>query len=137
MPATPDTAALRPSDPSPQDLSALLDAAPGLTAQGPVGGVVVTGCTHDSRAVRAGDLYAALPGAHAHGATYADEAVAAGAVAVLTDPVGATQVASLPGPAVPMLVAAVPRSVLGQVASRVHGDPSAALTVLGDRKSVV
>ena len=36
-----------------------------------------------------GDLYAALPGANAHGAAYAAGAVEAGAVAVLTDPSGA------------------------------------------------
>ncbi len=131
MPATPDTAALRPSDPSPQDLSSLLDAAPGLRIHGSLADVVVTGCTHDSRAVRPGDLYAALPGAHAHGASYAAQAVAAGAVAVLTDPAGAVQVAALPKGPVPILVADTPRSVLGRVASRVHGDPSSAVTVLG------
>jgi UDP-N-acetylmuramoyl-L-alanyl-D-glutamate--2,6-diaminopimelate ligase len=88
--------------------------------------VTVTGCTHDSRAVLPGDLYAALPGAHAHGADFAEQALAAGAVAVLTDPDGAARVAG-----VPVLVAAAPRSVLGHVASWVHGHPSRDLTVLG------
>ena len=41
----------------------------------------VTGVTLDSRAVRPGDLYAALPGARAHGADFAAQAAAAGAVA--------------------------------------------------------
>ena len=50
--------------------------------------VRVTGVTLDSRGVRPGDLYAALPGFHAHGADFATGAVASGAVAVLTDPDG-------------------------------------------------
>ncbi|NUS17802.1 MAG: UDP-N-acetylmuramoyl-L-alanyl-D-glutamate--2,6-diaminopimelate ligase, partial [Streptomyces sp.] len=50
------------------------------------GDVPVTGITHDSRAVRPGDLYAALPGARFHGAEFAAQAAANGAVAVLTDP---------------------------------------------------
>ena len=51
--------------------------------------VEVTGLSLSSQRVRPGDLYAALPGSRAHGATYAAEAVAAGAVAVLTDEEGA------------------------------------------------
>jgi UDP-N-acetylmuramoyl-L-alanyl-D-glutamate--2,6-diaminopimelate ligase len=103
----------------------VLGAVPGLQVQGDLADLHVTGCTHDSRAVRPGDLYAALPGAHAHGAAFAAQAVAAGAVAVLTDPAGAT------GLAAPALVVADPRQVLGEVASWVHGRPSEALTVLG------
>src|SRR5881275_1927747 len=47
---------------------------------------VVTGVTHDSRQVRRGDLYVARPGEKTHGIRHVDAAVAAGAVAVLTDP---------------------------------------------------
>ncbi|WP_234361222.1 Mur ligase domain-containing protein, partial [Streptomyces europaeiscabiei] len=39
----------------------------------------VTGITHDSRAVRPGDVYAALPGARLHGADFVDQAVGLGA----------------------------------------------------------
>jgi UDP-N-acetylmuramoyl-L-alanyl-D-glutamate--2,6-diaminopimelate ligase len=49
----------------------------------------VTGVTLSSQDVVAGDLYAALPGANAHGARYAAAARDAGAVAVLTDAAGA------------------------------------------------
>ncbi|WP_373677882.1 Mur ligase domain-containing protein [Streptomyces sp. st170] len=42
----------------------------------------VTGITHDSRAVRPGDVYAALPGARMHGADFAAQAAGLGAVAV-------------------------------------------------------
>jgi len=49
------------------------------------GGVEVQGITHDSRSVRKGSVFAAIPGEHAHGVTYVDRAVAAGAAAVLSD----------------------------------------------------
>ena len=51
-------------------------------------GVTVSGVTHDSRRVRPGDLYAALPGGQHHGADFCQDAARAGAVAVLTDPGG-------------------------------------------------
>lgn len=91
-------------------------------------GVVVTGCTHDSRAVRPGDLYAALPGARAHGADFLPAAVSAGAAAVLTDPAGAAAAAAYD---LPVLVAPQPRQVLGEVAAEVYGDPAAGMLVVG------
>jgi UDP-N-acetylmuramoyl-L-alanyl-D-glutamate--2,6-diaminopimelate ligase len=117
---------LRPDSPTPRPLEDLLGAVAGLSVQGSVEAVLVSGCTHDSRAVRPGDLYAALPGAHVHGADFVEQARRAGAVAVLTDREGAGRIEGLP-----VLVAEPPRAVLGAVASWVHGDPSAALTVLG------
>jgi UDP-N-acetylmuramoyl-L-alanyl-D-glutamate--2,6-diaminopimelate ligase len=88
----------------------------------------ITGITHDSAAVRPGDLYAALPGRRHHGARFCTDAAAAGAVAVLTDPVGAPAAAAV---GLPALVVADPRGALGPVASRVYGDPTARLTVVG------
>jgi UDP-N-acetylmuramoyl-L-alanyl-D-glutamate--2,6-diaminopimelate ligase len=49
----------------------------------------VTGLAVDSRAVRDGMLFAALPGVRAHGATFIPTALSQGARAVLTDPEGA------------------------------------------------
>jgi UDP-N-acetylmuramoyl-L-alanyl-D-glutamate--2,6-diaminopimelate ligase len=86
----------------------------------------VTGVSHASDAIRPGDLYAALPGRRRHGAEFIPTARAAGAVAVLTDPAGAGAAAGLPA-----LVVNDPRAVLGRVAARVYGDPSADLTVIG------
>src|SRR4051812_22322717 len=88
----------------------------------------VTGVTLDSRSVRPGDLYAALPGFHRHGAEFAAEAVAAGAVAVLTDRAGAPAAEAA---GVPVLVAADPRAVLGPVAAAVYGQPANELLMLG------
>ncbi len=88
----------------------------------------------------AGDLYAALPGFNAHGADFAGEAIAAGAVAVLTDAAGLERLeqAGQPGqperlgsPRVPVLVAAHPREVLGELAATVYGHPAEGLTTLG------
>jgi UDP-N-acetylmuramoyl-L-alanyl-D-glutamate--2,6-diaminopimelate ligase len=45
----------------------------------------VRGITHDSRLVRSGVIFAALPGEHAHGADYLDQALVGGASAVLSD----------------------------------------------------
>jgi UDP-N-acetylmuramoyl-L-alanyl-D-glutamate--2,6-diaminopimelate ligase len=87
----------------------------------------VLGVTHDSRAVRPGDLYAALPGARAHGAAFAAEAAARGAVAMLTDPTGV----ALGGDALPAVVVDNPRQTLGPVAARVYGEPSSRLRCFG------
>lgn len=95
--------------------------------------VDVTGVTLRAQDARAGDLFAALPGSNAHGAQFAAEAVAAGAVAVLTDPAGAAMLSvDVPVPVpVPVLVHPAPRSVLGAAAALVHGDPSSQLQVIG------
>ncbi|MEP7055937.1 MAG: UDP-N-acetylmuramoyl-L-alanyl-D-glutamate--2,6-diaminopimelate ligase [Actinomycetota bacterium] len=83
----------------------------------------IAGITHDSRAIRPGDLYAALPGAHAHGADFALAAAGHGAAAMLTD---------RPGPhPLPTIVVEKPREVLGRVASWVYDDPSRAMDVIG------
>ena len=91
----------------------------------------VTGVTLDSRRVLPGDLYAALPGAHTHGARFAAMAQSAGAVAVLTDPSGAEIMRGDPGCMLPVLVVDDPRAVLGPVSARVYGEPAAALTMTG------
>ena len=92
--------------------------------------VGVTGVTLDSRAVRPGDLYAALPGARVHGATFAADVRDRGAAAVLTDHEGAALMARA-GVALPAVVVPQPRAVLGAVAALVHGSPSEHLTMVG------
>ena len=88
----------------------------------------VRGVTLDSREVRAGDLYVALPGARVHGAVFCADAVAAGAVAVLTDPDGRARAAAS---GVPVFVLADPRARLGEIACWVYGDPSSRLRLIG------
>ncbi|WP_240341028.1 UDP-N-acetylmuramoyl-L-alanyl-D-glutamate--2,6-diaminopimelate ligase [Nocardioides sp. SYSU D00038] len=91
------------------------------------GDVEVTGISLSTERVRPGDLYAALPGARAHGADFTGAALAAGAVAVLTDPAGATRVPD----DVPLLVVPDPRRVLGRLSARVYGNPAERLRMIG------
>jgi UDP-N-acetylmuramoyl-L-alanyl-D-glutamate--2,6-diaminopimelate ligase len=89
---------------------------------------MLSGVTHNSRQVRPGDLYAALPGGSQHGARFCGQAAAAGAVAVLTDPAGRDLAA---GCGLPVFVVADPRSRLGEVASWIYRNPSARLLLIG------
>jgi UDP-N-acetylmuramoyl-L-alanyl-D-glutamate--2,6-diaminopimelate ligase len=92
---------------------------------GPTG---VTGLTHDSRYVRPGDLYVALPGAKVHGARFCAAAARAGAAAVLTDPAGREDAVSCE---LPVFVVADPRARLGEVAAWIYGYPSQQLLLIG------
>lgn len=88
----------------------------------------VTGITHDSRAVRPGDLYAALPGARLHGADFVTQAAGLGAVAVLTDPTGAERAAAT---GLPVLVVDDPRARMGELAATIYGHPGRDLLQIG------
>nr|WP_174315757.1 UDP-N-acetylmuramoyl-L-alanyl-D-glutamate--2,6-diaminopimelate ligase [Streptomyces sp. CB01881] len=99
-----------------------------LLGLAPVEGGPVTGVTHDSRAVRPGDVYVAFPGANHHGAAFAAQAAAAGAVAMLTDPAGAELAA---GTGLPLLVVDRPRARMGELAAAVYGRPSERLLMIG------
>ncbi len=120
------TAPARPSRVVPVSLRAL--AAHLGTSVAGVGDGSVTGVSLASTSVRAGDLYAALPGARTHGARFAAAAARAGAVAILTDPTGA---ASAVETGLPLLVVESPRAVLGGLAAFVYGDPALGLTLVG------
>ncbi len=91
-------------------------------------GIEIIGASLDSRAVHPGDVYLALPGRHTHGARFAAEAVAAGAVAVITDAAGAEM---CPGLAAPVVVVDDARAVSGPVAAAAHAWPARALQLLG------
>lgn len=121
----PDGAGPRPSQVRPRSLGELA-ALLGATATDPQ--LRVTGISASSSQVRPGDLFAALPGANRHGVVFLDQALAAGAVAVFTDPAGAAQLA---GTDTPALVGPDPRAALGQLAAELYGHPSAGLPVLG------
>lgn len=127
--------ALRPSVGSGVRLSALAAQVGAVSAAGPphfgvVPGLRVTGVTLRGQDALPGDLFAALPGASTHGARYAAEAIERGAVAVLTDAVGAAEMADRVG-VIPVLIHPAPRTVLGELAATVYGHPSERLTVIG------
>ncbi|WDF37447.1 UDP-N-acetylmuramoyl-L-alanyl-D-glutamate--2,6-diaminopimelate ligase [Streptomyces sp. T12] len=121
-----------PGPPRPAQVSAtpLAELADQLGAAAPdrADAVEVTGITHDSRAVRPGDLYAALPGARLHGADFVTQAAGLGAVAVLTDPTGAERAAAT---GLPVLVVDDPRGQMGELAATIYGHPGRDLLQIG------
>src|SRR4051812_8535374 len=117
---------VRPADPVSTPLPDLL-AQLGAHVLGDPTGIRITGLTLSSQRVRPGDLYAATPGSRAHGAAFAADAVAAGAVAVLTDAAGVEDARRA---GVPVLVVESPRALLGGLAARVYGSPAEALTLM-------
>ncbi|AXT86769.1 UDP-N-acetylmuramoyl-L-alanyl-D-glutamate--2,6-diaminopimelate ligase [Aeromicrobium sp. A1-2] len=86
----------------------------------------VTGISLNTRHLEPGDLYAALPGATAHGASFAGVARELGASAVLTDPEGAAIAEGLP-----TIVVEDPRRALARLSSTFYDDPSSSFTTLG------
>jgi len=119
---------LRPRDVAPQRLGQLLERLPGARIDGDPE-ILVTGVTHDSRQVRAGDLYIARAGEATHGIDHVEAALGAGAVAVLTDPASAERAASAGAPAV--VVVPEPRLAMGPTAAWAYSDPAADLLVFG------
>ncbi|MDO5711293.1 MAG: Mur ligase family protein, partial [Micrococcales bacterium] len=134
------TASLRPQHVGDIALAAIADALSGVALRVEDRTATVRGVTLDSRSVQPGDLYAALPGARAHGADFVAQAVASGARAVLTDPAGVQRISTGVGAAAareaarglpPLLVADDPRAVLGEVSALVYGRPADDLTMIG------
>jgi UDP-N-acetylmuramoyl-L-alanyl-D-glutamate--2,6-diaminopimelate ligase len=80
--------------------------------------------TDDSRAVTAGSLFVAVKGERVDGHRFVEQAIKAGAVAVVA------QAAVASGP-VPFVRVADSRKALGLLGSRFYGDPSARLKMIG------
>lgn len=112
----------RPTNVVPVPLAEIAVAADARVVTGTESGVMVTGVTHHSTLVRPGDLYVAVRGASHHGAEFARQAMVDGAVAILTDDDGAVLARGVAGP---VLVVDDPRAVLGVVAAKAYGDPTA------------
>jgi UDP-N-acetylmuramoyl-L-alanyl-D-glutamate--2,6-diaminopimelate ligase len=91
---------------------------------GGIGDVRVTGVVEDSRAVREGSLFVAVPGFHVDGHAYVGRAAAAGAAAAVVEH-------PVPGVVIPQLVVSSARSALAQAAGWWLGDPSRELGVVG------
>jgi UDP-N-acetylmuramoyl-L-alanyl-D-glutamate--2,6-diaminopimelate ligase len=105
----------------------------GLTARGGRE-ARVTGLAVDSRAVRPGFLFAALPGSLLHGAEFADPALRMGAAAILTDAEGARLAAEALArhPAAALVVAEDPRAALAMAAALWSGaQPATMVAVTG------
>ncbi len=101
-----------------------------ITSEVGIDGLMLGGVTLDSRDVRPGDLYAALPGARRHGAEFAKQAVERGAVAILSDAVGA-EIARQLGVELPVGITSNPRGILGDVAAEIYGTSELGATLFG------
>jgi UDP-N-acetylmuramoyl-L-alanyl-D-glutamate--2,6-diaminopimelate ligase len=126
----PATGQPRPGHAPRHTLANLAEAAPGalITGTQDAREVLITGFTHDSRAVQPGDLYAAMAGATVHGAEFSAQAAERGAAAILTDQDGLERSAAT---GLPVLVVPAVRPVLGPLAARLYGEPAAHMLMLG------
>jgi UDP-N-acetylmuramoyl-L-alanyl-D-glutamate--2,6-diaminopimelate ligase len=88
--------------------------------------IEVTGIAQASGSVQPGDLFVALAGEKFHGATFAPDAIAKGAVAVLTDAAGAAQISG-----VPVLVSSNPRRAAGIASAWFYSEPMRDLYSVG------
>jgi len=94
-----------------------------LSTEGDPAAVEVLAVVHDSRSVAPGALFCCVPGVTVDGHERAQDAVAAGAVALLCQRILAVDV--------PQVVVADVRAAMGVVAAALHGHPSHQLQVVG------
>jgi UDP-N-acetylmuramoyl-L-alanyl-D-glutamate--2,6-diaminopimelate ligase len=90
----------------------------------------VSDLTLDSRQVRPGSLFFALPGLHAHGLEFAEDAAKRGAGVVLWEPRGEAMLPALPPD---VFAAAVPnlKNLVGRIADRFFNWPSSHMRMVG------
>jgi UDP-N-acetylmuramoyl-L-alanyl-D-glutamate--2,6-diaminopimelate ligase len=95
-------------------------------AIGPAGvaAVEIRGVTHDSREIRPGDLFVAIPGLRADGHEFVASAASAGAAAAIVGH-------AVHGVAIPQVIVGDPRRALAAAAAWRYGDPSHELAVVG------
>lgn len=90
--------------------------------------VVVSGISLNSQSVTAGDVFAAIPGRNFHGAKFVLQALASGAVAILTDPEGLELIGHQQ---VPVFVSPSPRSLLGPASRLIFHAPEEDMQLVG------
>lgn len=91
---------------------------------GALSGIGVRGIAEDSRAVRPGGLFVAVPGFHVDGHDYLARAAQAGAAAAIVE-------RPVPDAGLPQLVVRASRTALAHAAGWWYGDPSRELGVVG------
>jgi len=85
----------------------------------------------NSARVIPGDLFIALPGAKAHGASFVEAALRAGAIAVLTDSEGAELISASTAASLPLIVLADLARSVGDIASWFYNRPSQRMRSIG------
>ncbi|HYM01715.1 MAG TPA: UDP-N-acetylmuramoyl-L-alanyl-D-glutamate--2,6-diaminopimelate ligase [Stellaceae bacterium] len=109
-----------------------MDGTQATLALSPPGNPDIRGITSDSRNVRPGFLFAALAGSRADGGHFVDDAVARGAVAVLTDDPARFAALTQRTPPVHILFDANPRRRLARMAARFYApQPETLVAVTG------
>ncbi len=88
----------------------------------------VSGIAHDSRSIRPGDLFVALPGTKLDGARFVQEAARRGAVAAV---VSRDAQADVDGVALPVIRVDQPRAALARLSAAFFGQPARALQLIG------
>lgn len=100
---------------------------PELVQQAPWREIPISGVQDDSRRIRPGDLFVAIAGLTHDGHAFAQEAVRAGAAAVIAE-----RPLQLDGPsAVPCIVVDQPERAFGLATARLCGEPSRQLELIG------
>jgi len=92
------------------------------------GEVELGGITHDSRAVKDGDLYLAIPGLTQHGIDFLQQAIDNGAVAVASDKQGCEIAGNL---GLPSILLNNPRIDMAAIAAQFYGHPEQKLKIIG------
>jgi UDP-N-acetylmuramoyl-L-alanyl-D-glutamate--2,6-diaminopimelate ligase len=93
-------------------------------SQGAVGSLPIHGIAFDSRRVREGSLFVAVPGEHVDGHDYVAAALALGAAAAIVE-------RPISGVALPQIVVDRSRAALAVAAAWWYGDPSRELGIVG------
>jgi UDP-N-acetylmuramoyl-L-alanyl-D-glutamate--2,6-diaminopimelate ligase len=88
--------------------------------------IEITGISQSSSNIVAGDIFIALPGEKFHGADFALDAIATGAVAILTDSAGASKITG-----VPVLISSNPRRSTGVLSAWFYAEPMRDLYSVG------
>ena len=115
------------------DLADHFDLTVGFAA--PLGDREFMGLSVSTKDLATGEIFVALQGIKAHGIRFADQAVASGAAAILTDPAGLAQLTEQAArPTVPVLVCAPGvdlRDLMATCAGWFYANPSSTVSVAG------
>ena len=91
----------------------------------------VSGISNNASEIETGDIFVALQGAKHHGIDFLSEAIAKGAIAVITDEVGIGKLAPSEVISLPVLKVNDPRQLMGLIAAEIHDNPMPNIFTVG------
>jgi UDP-N-acetylmuramoyl-L-alanyl-D-glutamate--2,6-diaminopimelate ligase len=118
----------RPLNSPSKSLASILSivGATSVASQEELSTIEITGVSQSSSGIVAGDIFVALPGDKFHGADFVLDAIAKGALAILTDELGASKISG-----VPVLVSSNPRRSAGILSAWFYAEPMRDLYSIG------